>query len=126
MAQSTKSPSSNKKTPAKSDSGAKKTPARGKKPAAAAASRQAAEQLRQEQPFDVIFMDPPYLKGLEKEILEVLQDAECITDETLFVVEASLQTDFSWLSQSGYEIIKEKKYKTNEHMFLRHVRGEKK
>ena len=47
MAQSTKSPSSNKKTPAKSASGAKKTPARGKKPAAAAASRQAAEQLAQ-------------------------------------------------------------------------------
>ena len=82
-------------------------------------ARQAVEQLRSEEPFDVVFMDPPYLKGLERELLERFEGAGCITDRTLFVIEASLKTDFSWLNHSGYEIIKEKKYKTNAHLFVR-------
>ena len=31
---------------------------------------------------------------------------------------------FSYLEEMGYEIIKEKKYKTNGHFFLRRLEGE--
>ena len=37
----------------------------------------------------------------------------------LIIVEASLDTDFSYASELGYEIIKEKEYKTNKHVFLK-------
>ena len=87
-------------------------------------ARQAAAQLKNDTPFDIICMDPPYLKGLERELLEIFRDADCVSKQTLFVIEISLKTDLSWLEQSGYEIIKEKKYKTNAHVFLRRA-GEK-
>ena len=70
-------------------------------------------------PFDVVFLDPPYLHDLEKEALETLRTAPCVTGDTLFVVEASIKNDFSWLDNSGYTCIKWKTYKTNEHLFLR-------
>ena len=34
-------------------------------------------------------------------------------------VEASLHTDFSYAEDLGFEVIREKKYKTNKHVFLR-------
>lgn len=68
--------------------------------------------------FDCIFMDPPYNKGLEKEILSLLSDAKCIHQDTLIIVEASLQTEFDYLLELGYVVEKEKRYKTNKHLFL--------
>ncbi|MDO4616696.1 MAG: 16S rRNA (guanine(966)-N(2))-methyltransferase RsmD [Lachnospiraceae bacterium] len=81
--------------------------------------RSAIARVRNREPFDVIFMDPPYLKDLEREALELLLNAPCVTEETLFIVEVSLKTDLSWLEESGYELIKNKRYKTNAHLFLR-------
>lgn len=69
--------------------------------------------------LDIVFMDPPYSKGLERDLLNLLKDQPYIDKETLFVVEAKLDTDFSYLEDLGYELIKEKKYKTNKHMFIR-------
>lgn len=68
--------------------------------------------------YDVIFMDPPYGRQLEKSVMEILAEKEYTTD-TLFVIEAALDEDFSYLDALGFEIIKEKKYKTNEHIFVR-------
>lgn len=81
--------------------------------------RSAISRLRNLEPFDVIFMDPPYLKNLEKEALELLEDAPCVSEDTLIIVEVSLKTDLSWLDTSGYEMIRMKRYKTNAHLFLR-------
>lgn len=67
--------------------------------------------------YDVIFMDPPYEKGLERRVLEVLSDKEFVTD-TLIVVEATLDEDFSYVDSLGYEITKDKRYKSNKHVFL--------
>ena len=61
--------------------------------------------------FDVVFMDPPYNKNIEKEILEKLIKSNIIDNKSLIISEASLDTDFSYVSDMGYEVIKEKLYK---------------
>ncbi|GCA65672.1 RNA methyltransferase [Mediterraneibacter butyricigenes] len=68
--------------------------------------------------FDYVFMDPPYDRQLEKRVLEALKDSSLIDEETLLIVEASLSTDFSYLEDLGYHLIKKKEYKTNMHVFL--------
>lgn len=68
--------------------------------------------------FDIIFMDPPYNKMLEKEVLEKLSMSAIIHMDSLIIVESSLKTDFSYVSEMGFEVFKEKKYKTNKHTFL--------
>lgn len=68
--------------------------------------------------FDCIFMDPPYNQGLERQVLEYLADSSLTDEHTLIIVEASAETDFSYLNHLGYHIKKEKKYKTNVHIFL--------
>ena len=69
--------------------------------------------------FDIIFMDPPYNKELEKEVLIALSDSDILKEDTLIVVEASNDTDFDYLTELGYEIVKEKIYKTNKHVFIK-------
>ena len=64
-------------------------------------------------------MDPPYNKQLENKVLEFLKDSCILDNDTLIIVEASLETDFSFTLNLGYEIIKEKIYKTNKHIFLK-------
>lgn len=80
--------------------------------------RNALWQIR-EDTADIIFMDPPYGQALEKQVLEQLQGQTFVTEETLIVIEASLETDFSYVEEYGFLVWKEKKYKTNKHMFIR-------
>ena len=68
--------------------------------------------------FDIIFMDPPYNQDLEKDVLYRLSDSPIVKDSTLIVVEASLETDFSYVESAGFSIMKEKCYKNNKHVFL--------
>ena len=75
--------------------------------------------LAENKPYDIVFMDPPYNKGLEKEVMEALAGTDIVTEDTLFVIEASLETDFSWIDGLGLVCIKDKRYKTNKHIFLR-------
>jgi 16S rRNA (guanine(966)-N(2))-methyltransferase RsmD len=73
------------------------------------------------QHFDIIFMDPPYNKLLEKEMLGLLRKVSFIDEETLIIIEASLETDFNYLEAYGYCLTKQKKYKTNQHVFVKRV-----
>ena len=68
--------------------------------------------------FDYIFMDPPYNQLLEKKVLECLSSSELLSEDGLIIVEASLETDFSYVDELGFAMIKEKIYKTNKHIFL--------
>lgn len=68
--------------------------------------------------FDVVFMDPPYSKELERQVLEYLRHSSLIDEDSLIVVEAALDTDFSYAAEWGYTIEKIKQYKTNKHVFL--------
>lgn len=72
-----------------------------------------------EKDVDIIFMDPPYNAGYEKRVLEYLSCKIYVTDRTILIIEALLYTDFSYVEQFGYQIVKEKRYKTNKHIFLR-------
>ncbi|MBQ2981763.1 MAG: 16S rRNA (guanine(966)-N(2))-methyltransferase RsmD [Lachnospiraceae bacterium] len=69
-------------------------------------------------PFDYIFMDPPYNRELEREVLQKLKDTSLVDEYTTIIVEASLETGFDYLNELGYKLIKCKKYKTNVHMFI--------
>ncbi len=77
--------------------------------------------LNDKQTFDIIFMDPPYNKNIEKETLEKLAKSNIIDNESLLIVEASLETDFSYVFEMGYDLVKEKLYKTNKHVFLKYI-----
>ncbi len=72
-----------------------------------------------EKEVDIIFMDPPYDMGHEKKILSCLKDMKFVTEDTIIIVEASLDTDFDYAAELGFEVYKEKRYKTNKHVFLR-------
>lgn len=72
-----------------------------------------------EKEADIIFMDPPYGQDLEKQVLSVLSQCKYVTEDTLIIVEAELREDFSYVESLGFAITKEKKYKTNKHVFLR-------
>ncbi len=72
-----------------------------------------------EKEADIIFMDPPYDCGHEKRVFSVLKELPWVTENTLIVVETSLQSELSWLEELGFFPEKEKCYKTNRHLFCR-------
>ncbi|MDO4522635.1 MAG: 16S rRNA (guanine(966)-N(2))-methyltransferase RsmD [Eubacteriales bacterium] len=78
----------------------------------------AIHRLHTEAAFDIVFMDPPYRLGLEREVLEAMAGTGLIDEYTLIIVEASLDTQFDWLESAGYRMKKYKKYKTNAHVFI--------
>lgn len=68
--------------------------------------------------FNLVFMDPPYNHGYERLALEYLACSALITEDTMIVIEASKETDFQWLEDYGYHLIKSKEYKSNKHVFV--------
>ncbi|MBS6722366.1 MAG: 16S rRNA (guanine(966)-N(2))-methyltransferase RsmD [Clostridiales bacterium] len=73
--------------------------------------------------FSIIFMDPPYGKLLEKKALLFLSDSTLCDEETTIIVEADLKTDFSYLEETEFRIVRQKKYKTNQHIFIEKERS---
>lgn len=73
---------------------------------------------RQKDVFDIIFMDPPYGRLLERDVLVRLSGSDIVSDDTIIVVESDLDTEFDYLEEIGLEIYKIKKYKTNKHTFI--------
>ena len=74
--------------------------------------------LQGKEKFHVVFMDPPYGKGLEKEILRLPAFGEILEDKALIIIEADLETNLSDEDMVGFRLLKEKIYKTNKHIFL--------
>lgn len=79
---------------------------------------QALRSMEGQAAFDCIFMDPPYMNELERQVLEYLKDSSLADEDTLIVVEADLHTDFTYAEELGYELSRSKEYKTNKHIFL--------
>lgn len=78
----------------------------------------ALRKLNKKERFDYIFMDPPYDRMLEKEALKFLAVSDLLADGALIIVEASLTTEFPYLDELGFSLVKRKEYKTNAHIFL--------
>lgn len=68
--------------------------------------------------FDIIFMDPPYNQSLEKDVLAYLATSSLLKEDTIIIIEASLETGFDYLEEYGFVLQKLKTYKTNEHAFI--------
>ena len=73
-------------------------------------------------PFHIIFMDPPYHKEHERQVLSYLSESSLADENTLIIVEAAKETDMEYLSEIGFILTKCKEYKTNKHLFI--TRGE--
>ena len=78
----------------------------------------ALSMLQGKETFHVVFMDPPYNRGLEKEVLRHPAFNQILEDKALVIVEADLQTELLDEDIVGFRILKEKIYKTNKHIFL--------
>lgn len=71
--------------------------------------------------FDVVYMDPPYNNNHERNVLEQLNNSSIINQDTLIIIEASLDTDNSFVDGLDFEIVREKTYKTNKHFFVKKI-----
>jgi len=73
----------------------------------------------QDESFDLVFIDPPYFSGYEKKVLDLLAQQKYISSNTLIVLETDVKTDPNDFIPSRFYITKEKKYKTNKHLFIK-------
>ena len=81
------------------------------------------EKIKCEQEVDIIFMDPPYNSGAEQTVLNGLTRMPYVTEYTTIIVESLLDADFAYLDNIGLEIYKVKRYKSNQHVFIRRKEG---
>lgn len=68
--------------------------------------------------FDLVFIDPPYGKGLDYQALIALRESELLDDDALIVLETSIEQESFDFEAMGYEVNKIKTYKSNMHYFL--------
>lgn len=71
-----------------------------------------------EEEADIIFIDPPYHDDLYQRTIMQLGSMNYVTKNTMIIVEAPLETDFSFVGDLGFEVRREKEYKTNKHVFI--------
>lgn len=72
-----------------------------------------------EKEVDLVYLDPPYQSDIARRVLLSLDEQPYITEDTCIVVETDLQSDFSFLEETGFEIYREKDYRTSRHLFIR-------
>ena len=69
--------------------------------------------------FDIIFMDPPYQGGYEAGIFRTLREMPYVTENTVIILEAEAGKNMDFLKDLGFEAVREKKYRTNKHVFIK-------
>ncbi|MBO4609881.1 MAG: 16S rRNA (guanine(966)-N(2))-methyltransferase RsmD [Lachnospiraceae bacterium] len=74
-----------------------------------------------EKHIDIVFMDAPYLKGYEKNVLKQLSVMRYVDNDTMIIIEADKKDDFSYTEEVGFEIVRRKEYKGNMHLFLKKI-----
>ncbi len=77
-----------------------------------------------EKEADIIFIDPPYHGELYERTLSQLSEMSYVTENTMIIVESAADMDFSFAESYGFEVRKEKEYKTNKHVFLYRKAGQ--
>lgn len=81
----------------------------------------ALRRMEGQEQFDVVFMDPPYGRQFEQQVLEYLSGSSLLKEDSLIIVEASLDTEFGYLGEYGFELVKCKAYRNNAHIFVRRI-----
>ena len=69
--------------------------------------------------FDIVFMDPPYGKDYEYDVLNALSHSDIIDKYTIIIIEEALNVPLDYIDECGFETVKVKNYKTNKHIFRR-------
>jgi 16S rRNA (guanine966-N2)-methyltransferase len=69
------------------------------------------------EPFGLVFLDPPYGKGLGERALASLRDGGWLVPEALVIVEEA--TDAGFAAPPGYAEIERRHYDDTEFTFLR-------
>ena len=69
------------------------------------------------EPFSLVFLDPPYGKGLAEQAIACAREGEWLTPDALIVVEESLDAKFK--TPEGFEEIERRAYDDTEFVFLR-------
>lgn len=75
--------------------------------------------LKNTEPFDIIFMDPPYQENWVEKVLTALADSTICSQNTLVIFETALREETAFVEKCGFEVIREKCYKTNKHIFVK-------
>lgn len=78
----------------------------------------ALKHLNGKKSFDCIFIDPPYQSEPEEHILSYLAESSLIHEDTLIIIEAALNREFSFVEDLPFQIVRDKRYKTNRHLFV--------
>lgn len=68
--------------------------------------------------FDIVYIDPPYKKGLEEETLNALSSSGIIDRDSIIIIEADKHNMLDFVNDTDFEITRVKEYKTNKHYFL--------
>ena len=71
-----------------------------------------------EEEADIIFIDPPYHDDLYQRTLIQLGSMNYVTNNTMIIIEAPIEMDFSFTDDLGFEVRRVKEYKTNKHVFI--------
>lgn len=74
-----------------------------------------------ERRFDVVFIDPPYQMGYEEKVLRLLAQADYVHEKTLIILETGIQSAQEDFLPAKLEVVKEKIYKTNKHLFVKKI-----
>jgi 16S rRNA (guanine966-N2)-methyltransferase len=69
------------------------------------------------EPFSLVFLDPPYGKGLAEKALVSLRDGGWLTPDALLVVEEATAAGFK--APAGYAELEQRAYDDTEFVFLR-------
>lgn len=69
--------------------------------------------------MDMIFLDPPFHKGLEEKAISQIISSQLLNQEGLLICESGVDTSFDFLKAfDDYYISKEKAYKTSKFTFI--------
>ena len=71
--------------------------------------------------FDIIFMDPPYASDGVGTVLERLDGSSLVAPHTILIFEEDIRFPLDFIDGLSFEVMKEKKYKTNKHVWLKKV-----
>ena len=69
------------------------------------------------EPFSLVFLDPPYGKGLAEKALTSAREGRWLKPQALIVVEEAAEADFT--APDGFEELERRKYDDSELVFLR-------